>query len=98
MSSPGYPLRPYLAVFAALMVLTAVTTAVAYVDLGVWNTAVALTVAVTKALLVVLVFMHLRQSSKVVWAFAIGAVFWLLILFALILTDYRTRAWIDGWE
>jgi cytochrome c oxidase subunit 4 len=90
--------RPYIAVFVALMALTALTTAISFVDLGVMNTAVAITIAVAKATLVVLVFMHVRHSGQVIRAYAVAGVFWLILLFILILSDYRTRAWLDGWE
>ena len=92
------PLRVYLSVFAALLVLTGVTTGVAFVDLGVLNDLVALTIACAKALIVVLWFMHLRYSSKLVWIVAGAGLAWLLILIALSLADYRTRALVEGWS
>ncbi|MDH3255120.1 MAG: cytochrome C oxidase subunit IV family protein, partial [Acidobacteriota bacterium] len=57
-------IKSYLLVFAALMVLTAVTVAVAFIDLGILNDILALTIAVTKAILVVLIFMHVLHSSR----------------------------------
>lgn len=85
----------YYAIFAALMILTAVTVAVAYVNLGIFNPVVALTIAVLKATLVVLFFMHLRWSSMLTWIIGGAALFWLGIMFVLLLSDYATRAW--GW-
>jgi cytochrome c oxidase subunit 4 len=85
------PLRVYLAVFLALLAGTALTTWVATVDLGHLNDLVALTIAGTKAALVILYFMHVRYSSKLIWAFALAGFVWLVLFFVLILADYETR-------
>src|SRR5438128_10888786 len=86
--------RLYVAVFAALLVLTVATVSVSYVDLGPLSVVVALTIAFTKALLVVLFFMHLRESSGLVWVVA-GAVYqWLASLIARPMSAVRTRAWL----
>lgn len=82
----------YLAIFIALMVLTAVTTAVAYVDLGVLNVVLMLAIAVTKATLVVLWFMHLKFASRLTWLWAFGSVLFFAILVIITLSDYLTRA------
>lgn len=85
----------YLAIFGALMVGTLVTVWVAFVDLGgKLNTVVALTVAVIKATLVVLYFMHVRYSSRLTWVIVGSGLFWLAIMFALTLSDYLTRGWL----
>jgi cytochrome c oxidase subunit 4 len=81
----------YFAIFGALMVLTVITVLVARVDLGALNNIVALTIAVIKATLVVLYFMHVRYSSRLTWVFVLAGLFWLFILMAITLTDYRTR-------
>jgi cytochrome c oxidase subunit 4 len=81
----------YFAIFGALMVLTVITVLVARVDLGVLNNIVALTIAVLKATLVVLYFMHVRYSSRLTWVFVLAGLFWLLILMTMTLTDYQTR-------
>jgi cytochrome c oxidase subunit 4 len=81
----------YFAIFGALMVLTVITVLVARVDLGALNNIVALTIAVIKATLVVLYFMHVRYSSRLTWVFVLAGVFWLGILIALTLSDYLTR-------
>lgn len=84
--------RGYFAVFIALLALTALTTGVAFIDLGgVGNIAVALAIAVIKAVLVALYFMHLRYSSPLTVIFAGAGIFWLGILVALTLSDYITR-------
>lgn len=81
----------YFAVFAALMVLTAATVFVATIDLGWANDVVALGIAVTKALLVLWFFMHLRYSTRVTVLTAVAGFFWLAILISLTLNDYLTR-------
>ena len=84
----------YLAVFAALMILTALTVWAAFQHLGIWNTPVALAVAVTKAFLVVWIFMHLRGSPKLtIFAVSAGLLF-LSFLILITASDYFTRAWI----
>jgi len=84
----------YYTIFVALMVLTVITVLIATVDLGRLNAIVALTIAVIKAMLVVLYFMHVRYSSKLTWAFVGAGFFWLAILIALTLSDYLSRGWI----
>lgn len=82
----------YYGIWIALMVLTVVTAAVATIDLGPFNTVVALSIATIKALLVVLFFMHVKYTSeKLTKVVIISALFWLMILLLLSLTDYTTR-------
>jgi cytochrome c oxidase subunit 4 len=85
------PISTYALVFAALMVLLVITLVAAAYDLGEWNLVIAITIAVLKALLIVLYFMHLRWSSYLVRIFAGAALFWLAILFVLTLQDYFSR-------
>ena len=87
------PLRIYYTIFAILMFCTYLTVQVAFLDLGPWNTVAALAIAVFKATLVVLFFMHVKYSPKLTWAVVIGSVFWLGILLALTMNDYLTRVW-----
>jgi cytochrome c oxidase subunit 4 len=89
------PKSLYLGIFAVLMVLTMVTVGVAYVNLGQLNIVVALTVAIIKATLVVLYFMHVRYGSRLTWVVIGAGVFWLLILLTLLLTDYSSRGWMS---
>jgi cytochrome c oxidase subunit 4 len=92
-------IRGYFAVFIALLAFTALTTGVAFLDLGgVGNVAVALAIAVGKAALVALYFMHLRYSSRLVWLFASAGIFWLGILLVLTVSDYLSRGWVSGFE
>ena len=85
----------YFLIFGALMAVTAVTVWVANFALpGPLNALVALSIAVLKATLVVLYFMHVRYSSKLIWVVFTSALFWLVILFALTFSDYWTRGWL----
>jgi cytochrome c oxidase subunit 4 len=86
----------YLGIFGTLMVLTAITVGVAYVDLGSLNILVALGVAVFKASLVVLYFMHLKYSSKLTWVVVGAGMFWLAILLSITMVDYLTRGWMPS--
>jgi cytochrome c oxidase subunit 4 len=80
------------AVWLALLALTGVTTGVAFIDLGPLNTVVALVIATCKALLVVLIFMHVKYASdKLVKVVVISALFFLMLLLGLSLADYSTR-------
>src|ERR1700688_1707221 len=85
------PISTYLLVFLALMVGTAVTTSVAYIDLGRWNTVVALTIAVVKMTLVVLFFMHVKYATGLTRIVILAGVFWLGIMITLTCSDELTR-------
>ena len=85
----------YATVFIALLVLTLSTTAVAFIDLGgELNAVAALVIAIVKASLVILFFMHVRYSSHLTWVLVGAGFFWLLILLTLTLTDPLTRNWL----
>ncbi len=85
------PVKVYFAVAGALYVLLVLTVAISLIDLGSLNIIAALAIAVTKMLLVVLFFMHVRWSSRMVWLFASGGLVWLAILFMLTMSDFLTR-------
>ena len=93
MSSHILPKRVYYTIFGILLFCTYLTVQIAFIDLGAWNTVAALTIAVFKAALVVLFFMHVKYSTKLTWAVVLGSIFWLGILLALTMTDYLTRGW-----
>ena len=93
MSVHVVPLKIYFAVFASLMILTAVTVAVAYYDLGPLNTIAALSIAVTKATLVILYFMHVRYSPSLTKLVVAGSFLWLFILLSITMSDYVSRNW-----
>ena len=96
MSGHVAPKRMYYMVFAALIVGTALTVGAAEVDLGALNNVVMLAIAMTKALLVILFFMHVRWSTRLTWLVVASGFFWLLILFGITMTDYLTRGWVEG--
>src|SRR3954466_6089755 len=85
--------KSYVLVFLGLIVLTVVTTAVAFVDLGAFSVVVALAIACCKMLLVTLFFMHVRHSRRLTKLVLLGALLWLAILIGLTLTDFVTRGW-----
>ena len=78
----------------ALMLLLALTWSIGYVNLGQFNLIIGLTISITKALLVALVFMHIKWSSRLLRLPAIVGVIWLLILITFTLGDYFTRGWV----
>jgi cytochrome c oxidase subunit 4 len=87
-------IRTYTLVLLALLVLTAATTLVAFVDLGGFSVVVALAIAVCKMLLVALFFMHVRHSTKLTKLVVLGGLLWLVILLMLTLSDFTTRGWL----
>src|SRR5712691_11743728 len=89
------PVRIYVGVFLALLAGTALTAVIAFFNFpGPLNAIIALTIAVIKATLVVLFFMHMRYSSRLIWVVFGAALFWLAIMFALTFSDYSTRGWL----
>jgi cytochrome c oxidase subunit 4 len=87
-------LATYYKIFALLMILAFATTAIAFVDLGIFNPIVAMAIAVTKATLVVLFFMHVRYQGRLTFVFAIAGFCWLVILLLLTAADYFSRGWL----
>ncbi len=87
------PTGIYVGIWASLMILTGLTVFASEIDLGAWNIVLALLIATIKGTLVVLFFMHLKYSPKLTVVTVIAAVFFLLILLGLSMTDYLTRAW-----
>jgi cytochrome c oxidase subunit 4 len=83
----------YAIVFVSLLVGTAITVAAAYVDLGIFNPVVALAIACTKAVIVILFFMHVKYQSKLVKLTVGAGFFTFLVLITMTLTDYVSRAW-----
>jgi cytochrome c oxidase subunit IV len=102
MSDHVVPVKTYLLVFFALLVLTGLTTGVAFIDLGAEvNTIVALTIAVVKALLVILFFMHVKYSGGLTKMVIVAGFFFLALLIAFTLADELTRIWspqVHGWS
>jgi cytochrome c oxidase subunit IV len=91
MSGHVSPKGVYYGIFGALMVLTIVTVAVATINLGALNFPVAISIAIFKATLVILFFMHAKYSSKLTKLFVGTAFFFLFILLTLTMTDFFSR-------
>jgi cytochrome c oxidase subunit 4 len=81
----------YYNVFAGLIGLTLLTVALSFIHLGAWHTPIGLAIAITKASLVAIFFMHLAASSRMVWISLGAGLFWLGILLGLTMTDYLSR-------
>jgi cytochrome c oxidase subunit 4 len=95
MSEHIVPRKIYFVIFAALIILTLATYIAAQINFGsdAINTVVALAIAVTKATLVILYFMHVRYSSRLTWVVIASGFLWLAIMISLTLSDYLTRDW-----
>jgi len=88
--------KTYLLVFVALLALAAATIGAAFINLQPFNNLVALAIAVTKAVLILSFFMHLKYSSRLTLVVAGMGFFWLIILFVITLGDYMARGSIPG--
>jgi cytochrome c oxidase subunit IV len=84
----------YLLIVSALFVGTVLTYYIAKIDLGIWNPVVALTIAVIKATLVILFFMHVYYSNKLTKLTISAGFFWLMIMITMSLSDYLTRTFL----
>ena len=87
------PKSVYYTIFGSLMALTAITVAVAFINLGRLNFPVALGIAILKATLVILFFMHVKYSSRLTKLICGSAFFFLAVLFGLTMSDYLSRGW-----
>ena len=85
--------KVYGVIFGALLCFTALTVFASYLELGVFNAVVALTIAVIKAVLVILFFMHIRYSSRLTKLTVAAGFFTLIVLITMTMTDYISRAW-----
>ena len=86
-------LTMYFVVFFALMIFTVLTVAASRVDLGAFNTTVALLIATIKMTMVILWFMHVIHSPRLTWIVIVASFLWLGVLFVLTFADYLTRGW-----
>src|SRR6266852_9669736 len=86
------PLSTYIFVFLALAAGTLLTWYASTIDLGWWNTPIALLIATIKAVLVILFFMHVIHSTRLTWVIVIASFLWLAVLFVLTFADYLTRS------
>jgi cytochrome c oxidase subunit IV len=83
----------YYGIFAALMVFTGLTIGVAFINLGALNFPVAISIAIIKATLVILFFMHVWYSSQLTKLIIGTGLFFLMVLFVLTMSDYISRGW-----
>ena len=95
MSGHVSSIKLYVGIFLTLMVLTTVTIAVAYVNLGEFNKVVALAIASFKATLVVLYFMHAKYASRLTKLVIVSGFFFLAILLSETMIDYASRMWVN---
>jgi cytochrome c oxidase subunit 4 len=98
MEHPVVSVKTYVSIFLALMILTALTVYVAFLDFGhgLLNDLVAMTIAVTKAMFVLVIFMHLKYSARLLWLIAGSSVVWMIVMIGLTLADYKSRDWIES--
>lgn len=98
MSHHVVSVKTYIGIFLALMVLTALTVYVAFLDFGhgLLNDLVAMTIAVTKAFLVVAIFMHLKYSARILWLAVFSSIVWMVVMIGLTLADYKSRVWVQS--
>lgn len=96
MSSKIVPKKTYVRVWAALMFLLLATWGLAQLNLGPFNTGVAMSIAFAKMTLVLLYFMHVRYSSRLTWIFVAAGFLWFAIMVDLTLSDYRNRGSVPG--
>jgi cytochrome c oxidase subunit 4 len=94
MTTGVLPVRTCFAVYFVLIALTAATVGAAFLDLLYFSTPLALAIACTKALLVMLYFMELRHSPKLTWIIVGNGVFWLLVMILLTMSDMVSRGWL----
>ncbi len=85
-------------IFAALIALTVLTVGLSTVPLApAWHLVLGLAIASAKAMLVVMIFMHVYYSTRLTWVVALGSLLWLFILIGYTMTDYLSRGWVDPW-
>jgi cytochrome c oxidase subunit 4 len=94
MSGPTVSRKTYLLTFLGLLGLTVLTTLLGFIDMGPFNTVVALLLAAVKASLIAAFFMHALYESKLVRVVLAGGVIWFLILISITMTDYISRNWL----
>jgi cytochrome c oxidase subunit 4 len=88
------PVRDYILVWLALILLTVTTTAVGFSDLGPFNIVVAITIAVVKMCLVIWIFMGVRYTNHLTRLFVVAGFFWFIILIVMTGQDYVSRNWL----
>ena len=95
MAQPTVSKRTYLFTFLGLLGLTLLTTLLGFIDMGAFNTVVALLIAALKASLIAAFFMHALYESKLVRVVIAGGMIWFLILITITISDYISRSWLQ---
>ena len=93
MSETVIPKKIYFSVWAALLVLLGITVGVSYIHLGWLNPVAAVAIAGVKAMIIIMYFMHVRYSKRMIWVFVAAGFLWLTIMFTLSFGDYFTRSY-----
>ncbi|MDR3622679.1 MAG: cytochrome C oxidase subunit IV family protein [Paludisphaera borealis] len=88
-------IRTYVIIYAVLMLLLVATAGAAFLPLGNAHLPVAMTIAVIKAVLIVLFFMHVYYSSRLTWVVSVASFLWLGLLLVFLIADYFSRGWLD---
>ncbi len=88
-----HSVKMYVTIFALLIILTISTVIIAEIELGELNIFAAMAIAITKAMLVILFFMHVKDSTRLTKLFVVAGFFWMAILFGLTFNDYISRGW-----
>jgi len=83
--------KTYVVIWALLMLFTALTFGLSYLDLGLWSAVIAVVIAATKGTIIALFFMHIKYADRLTKLVALAALFWLGIMFVLTGTDFFTR-------
>lgn len=83
--------RTYYVIFGLLLLLLVATVGATWIEAGDWNFAIAAGIASVKAVLILLFFMHVKDSKPLIWVIACASFFWLAILFGITFSDYLTR-------
>jgi cytochrome c oxidase subunit IV len=92
---PLFGPRTYFLIFLALIVLTMLTVALSFFELGPWHLVAGMAIGVVKAVLVILFFMHVLHSSRLTWLVIAAGFFWLVLLIGGTIADYLTRPWLS---
>lgn len=88
-------LRTYVLIYTVLLLLLVATAGASFLPLGAAHLPVAMTIAIVKAVLIVLFFMHVYYSSRLTWVVSVASFLWLILLLAFVLADYFSRGWLD---
>jgi cytochrome c oxidase subunit 4 len=84
-------LKPYYIVYTLLMIGLVATVGAAYHDFGVFGTPIAMLIATAKAVMVVWIFMHVREATPMIWVTIVSGLVGLSLGFIFLFSDYLAR-------